>query len=136
VYVPVVRQYDYAAIRSLAETFADFLRREHPRDVTMEWNVPKRAGKVFFDHNQNARFKSLAAPYSPRAKPGAPVSMPLRWDELGDVYPSDFTMRTALDRVARVGDVWADILDAKHDLYALLGESADPAPAPKRGGKR
>ena len=72
--------------------FADFLVREHSRDVTTNWAVPKRAGKVFMDQNQNARFKSLAAPYSPRAKPGAPVSMPLRWDELGDAYPSDFTM--------------------------------------------
>jgi bifunctional non-homologous end joining protein LigD len=129
VYVPVVREYDYATIRSVCGTFADFLVREHSRDVTTNWAVPKRAGKVFMDQNQNARFKSLAAPYSPRAKPGAPVSMPLRWDELGDAYPSDFTMRTALDRLARTGDVWADILDAKHDLHALLGGTAAPAPA-------
>ena len=120
VYVPVVRQYDYAAIRGLAETFGGFLQQAHPQDVTTEWNVPKRAGKVFFDHNQNARFKNLAAPYSPRAKPGAPVSMPIRWEELGEVYPAQFTMRTAPERLARTGDVWADILCAKHDLRALI----------------
>ena len=127
VYVPVVRQYEYAEIRAVAETFGGFLQRAHPQDVTTEWNVPKRAGKVFFDHNQNARIKNLAAPYSPRAKPGGPVSMPIRWEELGEVYPADFTMRTAPARVARVGDLWADILRAKHDLRALIELDA-PAP--------
>ncbi|MGE0228172.1 MAG: non-homologous end-joining DNA ligase [Dehalococcoidia bacterium] len=121
VYVPVVRNVDYATVRSVAETFASFLIRAHPSAVTTEWAVPKREGKVFFDVNQNARFKNLAAAYSPRAKPGAPVSMPLRWHELDSVYPTDFTILTAPDRVRRVGDLWANILDAKHDLSAMLG---------------
>jgi len=86
----------------------------------MEWSIPKRAGKIFFDANQNARVKSLASAYSPRAKPGAPVSMPLRWDELDEVYPTDFTILTAPDRIAEVGDLWADILGAKHDIAALI----------------
>jgi bifunctional non-homologous end joining protein LigD len=47
--------------------------------------------------------------------------MPLRWDELGSVYPTDFTMLNAVERLQEVGDLWADILDAKHDLRALLG---------------
>jgi bifunctional non-homologous end joining protein LigD len=135
VYVPVVRQYDYAAIRGLADTFGGFLQRAHPQDVTIEWNVAKRAGKVFFDHNQNARFKNLAAPYSPRAKPGGPVSMPIRWEELGEVYPADFTMRTAPERVARAGDVWADILRAKHDLRALIEPDALAPPGTREGGQ-
>src|SRR6185503_12267441 len=90
------------------------------RDVTTDWTIPKRAGKVFLDHNQNARIKNLAVAYSPRAKPGAPVSMPLRWDEVGEVYPSDFTIRNAPARLARIGDMWADILDHKQDLRALI----------------
>ena len=120
IYAPVVRQYDYATLRALCETFATFLRSEHPREVTIDWSIPKRAGKVFLDHNQNARFKNLAAPFSPRAKPGAPVSMPLRWDELDEVYPTQFTIRTALARMQSAGDPWAAILDAKHDLRALI----------------
>ena len=87
----------------------------------MEWATDKRTGKIFLDHNQNVRGKTLASIYSPRALPGAPVSMPLRWDELGDVYPTDFTVLTAPERLAATGDLWADILDAKHDLEALLG---------------
>jgi bifunctional non-homologous end joining protein LigD len=86
----------------------------------MEWVVEKRTGKIFVDRNQNARGKTLASVYSPRALPGAPVSMPLRWDELGDVYPTDFTILTAPDRLAKTGDLWAGILDAKHDLEGLL----------------
>ncbi len=120
IYVPVLRDYDYGELRSLCGTFAEFLRREHPKDVTTDWTIEKRTGKVFLDHNQNARIKNLAAPYSPRAKPGAPVSMPLRWDEVGKVYPSDFTIRNAPARLARSGDVWADILAHKQDLRAVI----------------
>ena len=118
--VPVLRQFDYAAVRSVAETFGGFLQRAHPRDVTLEWAVEKRGGKIFLDVNQNARIKNLAAAFSPRPKPGAPVSMPLRWDELDEVYPTDFTILSAPARVAEAGDPWADILSHKHDLAALL----------------
>lgn len=107
---------------------AGFLVRAYPAAVTTEWNVPKRAGKVFLDHNQNARAKNLAVAYSPRAKPGAPVSMPLHWDELERWYPTDWTIRTAPPRLAREGDVWAHILAAKHDLDALIGAGGATAP--------
>ncbi|MDA1062668.1 MAG: ATP-dependent DNA ligase, partial [Chloroflexi bacterium] len=120
IYVPILRQFDYRSVRSLAETFAGFVRRAHPREVTLEWATEKRAGKIFIDVNQNARIKNLAAAFSPRPKPGAPVSMPLRWDELDAVYPTDFTIRTALARIAAAGDPWADILEHKHDLRALI----------------
>jgi len=93
----------------------------HRRDITMEWSVEKRTGKVFFDHNQNVRGKTLASLYSPRPSPEAAVSMPVRWEELREVYPSDFTIKSAADRVAKTGDLWASILEAKHDLAGLLG---------------
>jgi len=91
----------------------------------MDWAVKKRTGKVFLDHNQNARGKTLASIYSPRPLPEAAVSMPLRWDELGSVYPTDFTILSAPQRLAEVGDLWADILEAKHDLTGLLESVAD-----------
>ena len=55
-----------------------------------------------------------------RPLPGAPVSTPLHWDELGKVYPTEFTIDTVPDRVDDIGDLWADILTAKHDLRRLL----------------
>lgn len=122
IYVPVARRYDYETIREVAHTLGGFLVRSHPKQVTMEWATERRKGKVFFDANQNARTKNLACAYSPRSKPGAPVSMPMRWDELGKVYPTEFTILNAHERVAKVGDLWQHILDAKHDLDALLGE--------------
>ena len=61
------------------------------------------AGKIFLDYNQNARGKTLASIYSPRPSPEASISIPLRWDELGKVYPTDFTIMTVPDRLAETG---------------------------------
>ena len=100
-----------------------YLVQQHPREVTAEWNVDRRRGKVFADYNQNVRGKTLASIYSPRVLPWAAVSMPIRWDEVGKIFPTDFTLLTAPDRLRKVGDLWAGILDAKHDLAGLLGWS-------------
>ena len=78
--------------------------------------MEKRKGKIFLDHNQNVRGKTLASVYSPRPSPEATVSIPLRWDELEKAYPTDFTILTAPDRLAKVGDLWANILEAKIDI--------------------
>lgn len=126
IYVPILRWLDYDAVRSACQTIGTFLLRQHPREVTMEWMVEKRTGKVFFDHNQNARGKTLASVYSPRPLAEATVSMPLRWHEVGKVYPTEFTILTTPDRLRQVGDLWAGILDAKHDLKGLL-DSVQPA---------
>lgn len=120
VYVPILRQLDYGAVRSAAETIGKFLVRAHPRDITMEWSVPKRTGKVFYDHNQNVRGKTLASIYSPRPSAKAAVSMPVGWDELRETYPTDFTILTAPERLAKVGDLWENILKEKHDIESLL----------------
>ena len=127
VYVPVVREYDYGVTRKTCELIGRHLLRQRPRDVTMEWSVSKRAGKIFLDHNMNVMGKNMASVYSLRPLPGAPVSTPLRWDELGSVYPSDFTIDTVGERLASVGDLWGDILTAKHDLRRLL-ESGQESP--------
>ena len=120
IYVPVVRQYDYKTTRKTCEIVGRFLMRQRPRDVTMEWTVHKRAGKIFLDHNQNVRGKNMASVYSLRPLPGAPVSTPLRWDELGSVYPTDFDIATVPVRVSQIGDLWSDVMQAKHDLRRLL----------------
>ena len=120
IYVPIVRRYDYRAVRKVCETIGGFLLRQRHREVTMEWSVEKRTGKVFLDHNQNSRGKNMASVYSLRPLPGAPVSTPVRWDELERVYPTDFTIDTVPGRVAEVGDLWAGILESRHDLKRLL----------------
>jgi bifunctional non-homologous end joining protein LigD len=124
IYVPIKRTLDYHATHSVSETLARVLAQQHPREVTVEWAVDKRRGKVFADYNQNVRGKTLASIYSPRVLPSAAVSMPLRWDEVGsDVFPTDFTILTAPERLRQVGDLWAGILEAKQDLAGLLGSA-------------
>jgi bifunctional non-homologous end joining protein LigD len=121
IYVPIVRSLDYEATHSVSETLARYLVQQHPADVTIEWAVPKRKGKVFADYNQNVRGKTLASIYSPRVLPWAAVSMPIGWEEVGKVFPTDFTILTAPERLRQVGDLWSGILDAKRDLGGLLG---------------
>jgi bifunctional non-homologous end joining protein LigD len=120
-YLPILRDFTFDEVREMARTLGEFAAQRAPKQVTLEWSVDNRSGKVFFDFNQNVRGKSLAAALSPRMHPKATVSMPLRWDELASVYPTDFTLRTAAEHVARHGDPWADILEHKADLGAALG---------------
>ena len=121
IYVPIARTLDYHATHSLSATLANYLVQQHPREATTEWAVDKRRGKVFVDYNQNVRGKTLASIYSPRVLPWAAVSMPIRWDEVGKVFPTDFTLLTAPDRLSQVGDLWAGILEARQDVGRLLG---------------
>ena len=97
------------------------MKRERPKDVTVEWAVRRRTGKIFFDYNQNSRGKSLAVPFSPRRHPAATVSMPIAWDALDRVYPTDFTLHTVPERLDASGDPWAGMLDARQDLAEVVG---------------
>jgi bifunctional non-homologous end joining protein LigD len=121
IFVPLKRQFDYEVVHSAAKTVSGFLYQKHPDKLTTEWAVEKRTGKIFLDYNQNVRGKTLASIYSPRPAPLAPVSTPLRWDEVGKVYPTDFTMSTVPARVAKIGDLWKNILDKPGDLKKITG---------------
>ncbi len=133
IYVPILRHFDYDTVRAAAGAVGGYLIRQHPQDITMEWSVRKRKGKVFFDHNQNSRGKTLASAYSPRPSPDASVAVPLSWEELASVYPTDFTIINVPDRLARTGDPWKEILKAKHDLGRLLAEKPEAAVAERHG---
>jgi bifunctional non-homologous end joining protein LigD len=121
VFVPIKRTIDFDAARHVSELVGRHLMRQHPKDITMEWSVPKRTGKIFIDHNMNVRGKTLNVAYSPRGAPGAPVSMPLTWDELAKAHPLDFRLTNAIRRLAATGDRWKDALTSKQDLERALG---------------
>jgi bifunctional non-homologous end joining protein LigD len=123
IYVPVLRQHTYDEIRAASRTVGQFMVQQYPDEVTMEWQTQKRTGKVFFDHGQNTRGKTLAAQYSARPSAGANVSTPVSWSELRSVSPTDFDIDSLPDRIARIGDLWSGILDAKQDLRALIGSN-------------
>lgn len=100
------------------------LERRRPDLMTTSWWKEERGERVFVDFNQMARDRMLAAAYSTRARPGAPVSMPVRWAELPDVAPGDFTVRTVPALFAERGDAHEDIDDRSFTLDALLEMSA------------
>jgi len=121
VYVRIEPQWEFADVRHAAIAFGRELeRRTH--GVTTKWWKEERGDSIFIDYNQNARDRTIASAYSLRAKPGAPVSTPMEWDELPEVPdPSVFTLFSVPDRVADRGDVHAAIDDVACDLTPLLG---------------
>jgi bifunctional non-homologous end joining protein LigD len=120
VFVPIRRTLDFDGAREVCEIVGRHLMRRHPKDITMEWSVPKRTGKIFLDYNMNARGKTLNVAYSPRGAPGAPVSMPLTWEELTNAHPLDFNIANAARRLAATGDRWKDALKKKQSLESVL----------------
>ncbi len=120
VFVPIRRTLDFDAARHMSELVGRHLVRKYPKDVTVEWSVPKRTGKIFMDYNMNVRGKTLNVAYSPRGAAGAPVSMPLTWDELTKAHPLDFRLTNAAERLARSGDRWRDALTRKQSLEGAL----------------
>ena len=118
--VPILRRSTYEETYEFAELLSRKLEAEHPGEVTTEWLKRKRAG-VLVDHRQNGHGKTIASVYSVRPKPGAPVSTPLRWDELTEeIRPRDFSMDVALQRVREHRDLFEPTLHAKQSLGAAL----------------
>ncbi|MGH3071590.1 MAG: DNA ligase D [Gaiellaceae bacterium] len=118
--VPVGRRHTYAQTREFSEIVAGAIARAHPKLATTEWTKAKRRG-VLIDSNQNGEGKTIASVYSVRPKPGAPVSTPLRWDEVNEsLDPAAFTMEAVLERVARDGDLFEGVLTTKQSLTTAL----------------
>jgi bifunctional non-homologous end joining protein LigD len=120
VLVPIARRSTYADTYEFAERLSRALEDENPGLVTTEWLKKKRRG-VLVDHRQNGHGKTIASPYSVRPKAGAPVSTPLRWEELGEkVRPRDFGMREALARVEKHRDLFEPVLQGGQALGPAL----------------
>jgi len=120
VLVPIARRHGFDETYEFAELLSRRLEAEHPGEVTTEWLKRKRSG-VLVDHRQNGWGKTIASVYSVRPKPGAPVSTPLRWDELtDDVRPRDFSMAIALERVEQHGDLFQPVLHGRQTIGPAL----------------
>ena len=118
VLAPIQRRAGFDDTYAFAESASRLLEERHPGKVTTEWLKRKRSG-VLVDHRQNGWGKTIASVYSVRPKPGAPVSTPLRWEELTPgVRPRDFTMQVALQRVQEHGDLYLPVLDEARPLGA------------------
>lgn len=121
VYLPVVPHYTYRQARVFAEGICRLIHRAYPEITTMERKLERREGKLYLDYLQNGRGKTLAAPYSPRPLPGAPVSLPLTWEEVasGSIRPGDLTLRNVLPRLRQRGDLFAPVLENRQSLPPL-----------------
>jgi bifunctional non-homologous end joining protein LigD len=118
IYVPVRRGPDYSAVRHWVEEVGRAIDQAAPGRVSWEWAVAKRTGRIRIDYTQNIINKTLAAPYSLRPAPGAPVSTPIAWAELDDpdLRPDRWNIATIAERVASVGDLFSPALQADQDI--------------------
>jgi bifunctional non-homologous end joining protein LigD len=120
VLVPLARRHTYDDTRQFAEIVAGALAATHRGLVTTEWSKSKRRG-VLIDANQNGEGKTIASVYSVRPKEGAPVSTPLRWEEVDEsLDPGAFTMDAVRRRVEEHGDLYEGVLQVKQSLGAAL----------------
>jgi bifunctional non-homologous end joining protein LigD len=120
VIVPIERRYTYEDTREFCDIVARALVRTHHGLVTTEWSKQKRRG-VLIDCNQNGEGKTIASVYSVRPRPGAPVSTPLRWDEVNEeLDPRSFTMAAVLARLEQLGDLHEGVLGSRQRLDRAL----------------
>jgi bifunctional non-homologous end joining protein LigD len=128
VYVPVKPVYSYEQIAELAEQVATVVAREYKEVATVERSKRKRGARVIYvDHMQNARGKSVVAPYSVRPKPGATVSAPLEWKEVErkKIKTADFHIRNMLARVGSKGDLFAPVLKERQGLEGVFDKARE-----------
>jgi len=126
--LPLPARTSYARSASLAGAIAAHVVAEHPKLATLERRIDRRPkGTIYVDAQQNARGKSVASAYSVREREGAPVSAPLRWSELTPALRiSDFTIATMPLRIEQIGDVWGEAMkrrNASRDISRILGEA-------------
>ena len=121
IYVRLQPRWSALDVRSAAVALARELERRRPDLMTAAWWKEERGRRVFVDFNQNAPHKTVFGAWSVRARPGAQVSTPFRWDELPSITPDDLTMATVPGRLAVEGDPWAN---APADSLAPLLEMA------------
>jgi DNA ligase D len=120
VFVPIAPQWTFVQVRRSAIAVARELERRAPERVTTAWWKEERGEKIFVDYNQTARDRTIASAYSVRPFPHAPVSAPLRWEEVPDAVPEDFDLATMPARFAAAGDVHADMDEHAFRLEAAL----------------
>ena len=115
IYIPLHQSLNYEEAKKTAYHYAMLLHEKFPDITSLERIPAKRKGKVYLDYLQNNKGQTLAAPYSVRPFPNAPVSAPLYWDEIDDnLDKNQFTIKTMLNRINKTGDVWKDFFNTKN----------------------
>ncbi len=122
VYVPLEPVYTYNQVQDFTKFFSMIIVNAFPEKATIVRQVDKRKGKLYMDYLQNIKGKTIVAPYSVRPRPKATVSAPLTWEEVieGRVNQNNFTIRTILDRIREIGDLFAGVLEEKQNIDGIL----------------
>jgi bifunctional non-homologous end joining protein LigD len=120
--VPINRRIDWDGAKEFCKTLADFLVAAAPDRYIAKMSKAARKGKIFVDYLRNDRGATAIAPYSTRARPGATVSVPIKWEELTNRLTSDhFTIKNLPSRLSRLkSDPWADMLTTKQNITAAM----------------
>ncbi|NNM73031.1 non-homologous end-joining DNA ligase [Enterovirga aerilata] len=119
--VPIERRYEWRDVKSFAKAVGDLMAKDAPDRFLTKQSIAERRGRIYIDYLRNDPTSTAVAPYSTRSREGAPVSVPLTWDEVvPDLDPRAFTVRTVPARVAGLtADPWADIAGLKQRLPKL-----------------
>jgi bifunctional non-homologous end joining protein LigD len=121
IYVPVEPGWSYEQVRDFVGTLGRTIERADREHVTMAWQIERRTGKVFIDHNMNRSGANISAAYSLRPEPGATVSTPLTWDEVdAGVTPQDFRIDDVLERFGELGDLFDGVRTSPQELGPAL----------------
>jgi bifunctional non-homologous end joining protein LigD len=121
IYIPLGAKYNYDQSQLLGKVIATQVNHILPETTSIERIIRNRNNKLYIDYLQNRPKATLAAPYSLRPKPGATVSMPLHWEEVRKgLKMKDFTIKNAMDRVKREGDIFKPVLGKGIDLHKVL----------------
>jgi bifunctional non-homologous end joining protein LigD len=121
IYIPLGAKYTYEQSKEFARVIAKLVHAELPRITSIERIVKNRSGKMYIDFLQNRPQATIAAPYSLRPKPGAPVSMPLHWEEVKKgLKITDHTIFNAIDRVKEMGDLFKPVIEKGIDLKKII----------------
>lgn len=122
VYIPTAKQYTYDQLKDFAHIICILAQEQLPDSTTLERNLRKRGKhRIYLDHLQNRRGQTISSVYSLRPRPGAPVSMPLKWNEVKPgLDPLDFNIYNALRRIEKRKDAFTEILGAGIDLMPAL----------------
>lgn len=136
VVVPLRPSEGFEEVRAVAFALAEALARRAPDRLTTEFYKSERGGRLFLDCNRNAWAQTAVPPYAVRPRPGAPVAVPIAWDELDSVAPDGWTVRTIGTRLDAAPDPWAGFARRARSLAAARRWLADEAEAQARGSCR
>ena len=120
--IPLTPKLDWDQVKAFAKWIADSFVAQRPQDFTANMAKRARHGRIFIDYLRNGRGATAVGAFTPRARPGAPVSMPVAWEEIENgVKPEEFTVGTVPQRLASLSaDPWADIGKVRQSISVAV----------------